>query len=127
MPREPSPGGRRPPAPGRPAIDWMATPRASGADLPPGVPERLGPLRLLKPLGSGAMGLVCLAELAEERPYGPPGMRVAVKLLHPGRVVQSPSAVERLLREASLGREIQDPAVVRAHDADSLVVGGTRL
>lgn len=42
-----------------------------------GLPERLGPCRLLEPLGSGGMGTVYLAEMMEERRYASVGSRVA--------------------------------------------------
>ncbi|MDY7093078.1 MAG: protein kinase [Acidobacteriota bacterium] len=81
------------------------------------VPNPLGPCRLLWPLGSGGAGTVYLAELEEDRPYGPKGTRVAVKVLDP-HCLESKTVLRRFLREAELGRQLNHPSVVRTYDID---------
>jgi tetratricopeptide (TPR) repeat protein len=79
-------------------------------------PAVLGPCRLLRRLGAGAAGVVYLAALEEDRPWGAAGTRVALKLLHPGRRLV-PRALQRLRREAELGMRVRHPAVVRTYEA----------
>ncbi len=85
------------------------------------IPERLGPWRILRPLGAGAMGTVHLAELAEGRSYGEPGFRLALKVLRP-EFIRSAGATERFRREAAVGIRIRDSHVVHTYEADIVVV-----
>lgn len=85
------------------------------SDKPTGersLPRGLGTVRLLRELGRGGKGSVHLAELTEARPYGPAGLRVAVKILHP-HLLANPVDVERFRREADLGATIDHPNVAR--------------
>lgn len=74
-------------------------------------PDRVGPYRLRRPLGSGGMGTVYEAEDAA-------GRRVAVKLISSGRVL-SAEAVERFRREGRLASCITDPRCVFVLAADT--------
>lgn len=69
----------------------------------------IGPYRLVRPLGSGGMGTVYLAERDDV------GLRVALKLLREGR--GTPSAVRRLLAERRLLARLEHPNVARLLDA----------
>lgn len=68
-----------------------------------------GRYRLLRRLGSGAMGAVYLAEDSEL------GRRVAIKLLH-GHLLGGPSAVERFQREAEVLASLHHPGIVTVYD-----------
>lgn len=74
----------------------------------------VGPYRLLRRLGDGAMGTVWLAE--EE------GRRVAVKILHP-HLAERRGFFRRFGREARAGRRVRHPNVVRTLDSDLLFLG----
>jgi tetratricopeptide (TPR) repeat protein/tRNA A-37 threonylcarbamoyl transferase component Bud32 len=89
-------------------------------------PERVGPCRLLRPLGSGATGTVFLAELVEERPWASAGDRVALKLLHP-ELTRASRALRRFMREGRVGHGIRHPCVVRTHEAASSEANGATL
>ncbi len=68
-------------------------------------PERLGDLRLIRPLGEGGMGSVWLA-------YDEAlGRRVAIKWVRHA----SPALVERLQQEAHLHARVEHPAVCRLY------------
>ena len=86
-------------------------------------PERLGPCRLLTALGSGGMGTVWRAEMLEDRPWAGAGSTVAVKVIHPYRVLDQ-NAFARFAREASLGSAIDHPAVIRTLSADTATIAG---
>jgi tetratricopeptide (TPR) repeat protein len=86
------------------------------------VPDRLGPCRLVRRIGSGGMATVYQAEMAEDRPYARQGATVAVKVLDRERF-GGVEAVRRFLREASLGRSIIHPAVVSTLDGGTERVG----
>ncbi len=75
-------------------------------------PDRLGPCRLLAPLGAGAAGTVFAAELERDQDYAPAGARVAVKVLDPQRI-SAENLLERFHREAELGRQVNHACVVR--------------
>jgi serine/threonine kinase PknH len=74
------------------------------------IPDRLGPYRLLKRIGEGGMGVVCLARDHERR-------LVAIKVLHP-RVAGEPTARRRLAREVEAMRRVRSPFVAEVVDAD---------
>jgi Protein kinase domain len=72
--------------------------------------ERLGPYRLRERLGEGGMGVVFLANDADDR-------RVAVKVLRQG-VPAEATARHRLAREVETMRRIHSPFVAEVVDAD---------
>jgi hypothetical protein len=78
----------------------------------------LGRYRLLRELGSGAMGTVHLAEVEDEGPDLPHGQQVAVKVLHPHLIAQE-GLIERFLREAEAGKRVRHENVVRTLDVGS--------
>ena len=82
----------------------------AGAPAPPGaLPERLGPYRVEKELGAGGFGIVYLA-------YDPDlKRRVALKVLHPGRLDQ-PEVVARFRREACATARLRHPGIVSLFD-----------
>jgi tRNA A-37 threonylcarbamoyl transferase component Bud32 len=79
--------------------------RASAALLPPCV----GPYQVEREIGAGGFGVVYLA-------YDP-GVkrRVALKVLHPGRLNQ-PEAVARFQREARATARLRHPGIVQLYD-----------
>jgi hypothetical protein len=90
------------------AADAPATepqPTAPGTD----VPARLGPFKLLKPLGRGGMGIVFLAEDTQL------GRRAAVKVMRPEMTAYDPRAYERFLREARAAAAVRHDNVVTVY------------
>src|SRR5207237_5397223 len=81
--------------------------KAAGAVLGNGA--ALGRLRIVKQLGSGAMGVVYLAQDPVL------GRNVALKELS-GALARTPEAHERLLREARALAQISSPYVVQIYD-----------
>ncbi|MHC4549795.1 MAG: tetratricopeptide repeat protein [Planctomycetota bacterium] len=79
---------------------------------------QLGPYRLLSELGSGGMGTVHAAEVAEPVAGLEAGQRVAVKVIHP-HLLSTPGFFKRFLREAELGRKVVHENVVRTFDVDA--------
>lgn len=77
---------------------------------------RIGPCRLIRPLGSGATGAVYLAELEQHRPYAPCGTNVALKLLHP-TLRFDPDTRRRFRREARIGLALRHPSIVTTYEA----------
>src|SRR5207248_6958725 len=83
----------------------LTRPRAEAASLP----ECIGPYRIERELGAGGFGVVYLAFDPDVK------RRVALKVLHPGRLDQ-PEVVRRFQREAwAIGR-LQHPGIVRLFD-----------
>ncbi|MCA9283707.1 MAG: protein kinase, partial [Phycisphaerales bacterium] len=81
-------------------------------ELPP--PTRVGPYRVVRVLGEGAMGVVYLAEqLAPRR-------EVALKVIRPGIV--SPSLQRRFEREVEILGRLQHPGIAQIYDAGSATV-----
>ena len=76
--------------------------------------ERLGPWCLLRPLGSGGMGAVWLAERADEAFQ----MLAAVKLIRCG--FASPKVIARFKRERQFLADLKHPNIAHLHD------GGTK-
>ncbi|MHC4551069.1 MAG: serine/threonine-protein kinase [Planctomycetota bacterium] len=83
----------------------------------------LGPYRLLSELGSGGMGTVHAAEVAERVAGLDTGQRVAVKVIHP-HLLSTPGFFKRFLREAELGRKVVHQNVVRTFDVDATELEG---
>jgi serine/threonine-protein kinase len=83
----------------------LAPPRAEAASPP----DCVGPYRVERELGAGGFGVVYLA-------YDPDvKRRVALKVLHPGRLNQ-PEAVARFQREARVTARLRHPGIVQLYD-----------
>jgi tetratricopeptide (TPR) repeat protein/tRNA A-37 threonylcarbamoyl transferase component Bud32 len=85
---------------------------------------RIGAYLVESELGTGGMGTVWLAEVADEHAVVPRGTRVAVKVVHPHLIGQS-GFFERFMREAEVGQQVDHENVVRTLDVDALEVDGT--
>jgi hypothetical protein len=73
------------------------------------LPERVGPYQVERELGAGGFGVVYLA-------YDPDvKRRVALKVLHPGRLNQ-PEALARFQREARATARLRHPGIVQLFD-----------
>jgi serine/threonine-protein kinase len=81
----------------------------------PGLPEALGPYRIVRLLGEGGMGVVYLAERADL------GNRVAIKVLRDAWL--SPARRERFAAEQRTLAQLDHPSIARLYDADSLPDG----
>jgi len=77
----------------------------SAGDAPP---ERLGPFKLIRPLGAGGMGIVYLAQQEEL------GREVALKVIRPEQLF-FPGARKRFRREVEIIASLQHPGVVPIH------------
>src|SRR5262245_15744837 len=78
------------------------------SDVAP-LPDRIGPYRVERELGAGGFGVVYLA-------YDPDvKRRVALKVLHPGRLSQ-PEAVARFQREARATARLRHAGIVQLYD-----------
>lgn len=86
--------------------------------------QRLGPYRLDRKLGVGAMGTVHAATVMEPTAGLDEGRRVALKIVHP-RLLERRGFFQRFLREAQVGTSIRHENVVSTVLCDQLVVGGT--
>jgi tRNA A-37 threonylcarbamoyl transferase component Bud32 len=80
-----------------------------GCETPPELPQRIGPYRVERELGVGGFGAVYLAYDADLR------RRVALKVLHPGRLEQ-PEAVRRFQLEACAIARLRHPGIVQLFD-----------
>ncbi len=87
--------------------------------------QDLGPYRIESELGSGGMGKVYAAVVADRVPGMDVGTRVALKVVHP-HLLETPGFFRRFLQEADLGASIQHDNVVRTYLADALAVEGTQ-
>jgi uncharacterized protein (TIGR03067 family) len=67
--------------------------------------------RLLRPLGTGGMGSVWLAE------HRVMNRQVALKIIHP-EFLEKPGAVERFRREVQAAARLHHPNIVTGHDAE---------
>jgi len=85
--------------------------------------KRLGAYALMSELGSGGMGTVHLAEVAEASAGLEPGQKVAVKVIHP-HLLSTPGFFKRFMREAELGRKVVHENVVRTFDVDATELEG---
>jgi len=86
----------------------------------------VGPYRVISELGSGGMGTVYLAEVAERTPVLDAGQRVALKIVHP-HLIATPGFFKRFLREAELGKQVRHENVVRTLDVDATLVDDTQI
>jgi len=77
-----------------------------------------GPYRIVRELGSGAMGTVYLAEVEDDEPR-----QVALKLLHP-HLLRRRGYFTRFRREAEVGRQVEHQNVIRTLECDLLMVDG---
>jgi serine/threonine protein kinase len=97
------------------AGDWPTRPMDPAPSAPamsataPGMPDRLGPYRLLKALGNGGMGIVFLAEDTQL------GRRAAVKVMRPEVTSCDPRSYERFLREARAAAAVRHDNVVTVY------------
>jgi tetratricopeptide (TPR) repeat protein len=84
--------------------------RATGLLDAPGdaPPERLGPFKLIRPLGAGGMGIVYLA-VQEDL-----GREVALKVIRPEQIY-FPGARKRFRREVEIVASLQHPGIVPIH------------
>jgi hypothetical protein len=93
-------------------LERLAGPSATVTDRraePAPLPERVGPYQVERELGAGGFGVVYLA-------YDPDvNRRVALKVLHPGRLNQ-PEAVARFQREARATARLRHPGIVQLYD-----------
>jgi serine/threonine protein kinase len=89
---------------------------ASASSQPIGMPERLGPYRLVKPLGRGGMGAVYLAEDTQLR------RPTALKMMLPEAAADE-KARERFLREARAAAAVRNDHVVTVYQVGD--EGGT--
>ncbi len=92
--------------------DWLDRPTGGGETVSPYVEGmRLGPWRLLRPLGSGGMGAVWLAARAD----GAYERQVALKLPHAHLLAGAQR--ERFQRERDILAALTDPRIARFYDA----------
>ena len=85
---------------------------ASDETKPPGVPDLVGPYRVLRVLGSGGMGIVLEAHQCE-----PVDRRVAIKLVRAG--LDTRRVLERFDRERRALAVMNHPNIARVFDAGS--------
>ena len=85
--------------------------RDDEADSVAGPEQRIGPYRLIQPLGEGGMGVVHLA-------LAPNGRAVAIKVLRE-HIAHDPEARSRLRREVETLARVQDARVAAVLDADT--------
>ncbi|MFO0972359.1 MAG: serine/threonine-protein kinase [Phycisphaerae bacterium] len=78
-------------------------------------PGRVGPYRILHPIGSGGMGAVYLAE------QNNPRRQVALKLLRAG--AHSPGSVRRFRQEAALLARLHHPGIAQVIEAGATPAG----
>jgi hypothetical protein len=104
-----------PPSPELASLSGLETVVATDTDTSPepalmGEGEEFhGRYRVQRKIGSGAMGVVYLAE---DRVTNRP---VALKLINPA-LVKSPTAVQRFLREGLTARDVRHPNVIAVYD-----------
>jgi serine/threonine protein kinase len=96
------------------ALEDLFRHQATKPDLGPqppagAAPTRIGPYEVECELGSGGFGVVYLAFDPDVK------RRVALKVLHPGRLDQ-PDAVRRFQREATAIARLQHPGIVQLFD-----------
>ena len=80
--------------------------------------SQIGPYKVEAELGTGGMGTVYLAEVAETVHGLDLGQRVALKIVHP-HLLATPGFFKRFLQEADVGRKIRHENVVRTFEVDA--------
>ncbi len=85
-------------------------------DADPNIPERIGPYRILEPLGSGGMGSVFLAEQSE-----PLKRRVALKVMR-SRFLDAEGRIRFEAERQAMAR-LQHPNVAQIFEADTTEEG----
>ena len=85
--------------------------------------ERLGLYRIDRELGSGGMGKVYAATVADRAPGLEVGAQVALKVIHP-HLLETQGFFMRFMREAQLGASIRHANVVRTHHCDQVFADG---
>ena len=80
--------------------------------------QALGDYRIESELGSGGMGTVYLA-------VTPDGTPVALKVIHP-HLLDSPGFLNRFVREAEIGMQVEHGNVVRTLDVGEADRDGVR-
>jgi tetratricopeptide (TPR) repeat protein len=78
-------------------------------ESPEGVGDRIGPYKVLRPLGEGGMGAVYLAEKDGEI-----GLKVALKILHRG--MNTDAIVQRFRNERRILAHLHHPMIGQIHD-----------
>ena len=81
----------------------------TATEPPTGLPARIGPYAIQRELGAGGFGVVYLAFDPDVK------RRVALKVLHPGRLDQ-PEAVRRFEREACATARLRHAGIVQLYD-----------
>ena len=87
------------------------------------IETQLSAYRILDELGSGGMGKVYLAELMKNAAGLDQGQRVALKVVHP-HLLETEGFFKRFLREAEIGKSVQQENVVRTYDCDAVLRDG---
>jgi hypothetical protein len=90
---------------------WVSQRTFNHVDLPPG--EVIGKCRIIRELGSGAIGTVYLAQHMTLE------VEVAIKILPPLLARDTPQIAQRFIREAVTAAQIRHPNVVSVMDADT--------
>ncbi len=90
-----------------------------GDTLFEGVPERIGPFRVIRHIATGGMGEVYEAEQEEPR------RRVALKVMR--RALHTPDAVQRFETEANLLARMSHPNIAAIHAMGRATEGETEL
>ncbi len=99
-------------------MEWGEALREEQAQgVPRGMPERIGPFRLLRVLGQGGMGVVYLAQQDK------PARQVALKLIRPD--LTSNDVMRRFDRETQALGRLQHPGIAQIFEAGVAIVGGT--
>jgi len=93
----------------------VARPPAAATGHRPGVPERIGPFRILGLLGEGGMGRVYEAEQDQPRRV------VALKVIKPG--VATVQGIHRFEREAQVLGRLQHPGIAAIYQAGTADTG----
>ena len=104
-----------------PAAEGTLFPEGKTATVPgggrrPGVPERIGPYRILEVLGEGGMGVVYHAEQLE-----PVSRRVALKIIKLG--METKEVVARFEAERQALALMDHPSIARVYDAGATDTG----
>lgn len=89
---------------------FVDAPQGGFAELSPG--DTIGKFRVIRELGKGGMGAVYLAIHTNLQ------IEVALKILPPAVVRDTPQVASRFIREAQLAARIRHPNVVAVMDAD---------